>query len=173
MNKINIIGGCPGSGKTTLSAQLAERSEVGVHIVTDQFYHFLSHRLDPSTPESKSQNTSVVRAFLRTAESFAADGYQVYVDGVIGPWWLETIKAVLPRFNYAIMTADLEIVLERTRQRSLTAQASANSGLVRVMHAQFLQIQGHNNRTLDTSGKTPNVVVDEFLARQALGDFSC
>jgi len=113
VRNVTIIGGCPGTGKTTLAARLAGRSPMGVHVVTDQFYHFLTHRLDPSTPESKAQNEAVVSAFLSAARAFAEHGYEVYVDGVIGPWWIDTITGVMPACDYLILHADLDTVLDR------------------------------------------------------------
>lgn len=80
---ISVISGCPGSGKTSLSSLLAGRSEEGVHLVTDDFRHYLSHPIDPSTPASNAQNTTITRAFLAPAKEFDAAGYQVYVDGVM------------------------------------------------------------------------------------------
>lgn len=125
MKPLAIISGAPGSGKTTLAQGLARRSASGVHVVTDEFYRFLAHRLDPSTPESRTQNTSVVKAFLNAARSFHEDGYDVYVDGVIGPWWLDDIVRIFPRFDYVILHADLPTMSSRAPLRSAHTQASA------------------------------------------------
>lgn len=143
-----------------------------MRIETDVFYHFLPHRLDPSTVESKPQNTTVVRSFLAAALSFYEDGYDVFLDGVIGPWWLETVRKTLPTFQYAILHADLDTVLKRTIERSITAQSSASPDLVRVMHEQFDAVKGVDSRTIRTSDKTSAVVFAEFLSRQRQGDFA-
>jgi predicted kinase len=172
MPSITIVSGCPGSGKSTISKLLAANREMGVRIETDVFYHFLAHRLDPSTPESKPQNTAVVRSFLTTALSFYEDGYDVFLDGVIGPWWLETVQDTLPTFQYAILHADLATVLKRTTARSKTAQSSASPDLVRVMHKQFDALDDANSRTIDTRDKTSRIVFEEFLSRQRQGDFA-
>ena len=171
MSNLVIISGCPGSGKTTLAKQLAGRGKRGVRIDTDAFYHFLSHRLDPSTPESKDQNTTVVRAFLRSALAFNEDDYDVYVDGVIGPWWLEILQTELPEFQYAILHADLRTVMARTTERAKTHQASASPEIVKIMHSQFDAIEGQETRFIVTTGKDPEEILSEFDSRLTQGDF--
>lgn len=171
MARLTIISGCPGVGKTTLARELARRQQYGVHLVTDDFYRYLSHRLDPSTPESKSQNTTVVRAFLRAAWAFLEGGYDVYLDGVVGPWWLDEISCQFSDFDYVILHADLETVLERTANRGRRTQASANSTVVRTMHKQFSELADHAQRTIDTSSKTTELIIAEYERRHASDAF--
>jgi len=166
---ITLISGCPGSGKTTLSALLAERSERGVHVVTDQFYDFLARRIDPSTSAAHAQNSAVLRAFLLAARSFAEDGYEVFVDGVIGPWWLTDVARLCPDYHYVLLHTDLATALARTRQRE--GQPAASSGVVRVMHGQFEAIGDLDGWRIDTTGKQPEVVLAEYLMRRRAGGF--
>ncbi|MGD8828968.1 MAG: AAA family ATPase [Pseudomonadales bacterium] len=169
MNGLTIISGCPGSGKTTLARSLARRSARGVHVVTDEFYDFLAHPLDPTTPESRSQNAAVLRAFLHAAVSFSDDGYEVFVDGVIGPWWLETITAVVARFEYVLLHADLATAEGRVQGRA--DQPSASVRVVRHMHAQLEAVPGFIDHRIDTSNRNEAAVVEEFLARRGTGAF--
>ena len=171
MNRVTIIAGCPGSGKTTLARSLAGRHPNGVHLATDRFYEFLAHRLDPSTPESHAQNTAVVRAFLAAAKSYCDDDYLVFVDGVIGPWWLDTIIGFFPVFDYVILHAGLECVQARTGNRAQAAQASANSALVAEMHRQFAAVSGFASQLIDTDGLGPDWVVAEYDRKLEAGDF--
>lgn len=57
---------------------------------TDDFYHYLSKgAIPPHLPGSANQNLVVIEAFLAAAKRYAQDGYDVIVDGIIGPWFLE------------------------------------------------------------------------------------
>ena len=61
-----------------------------MHMHTDDFYHYLSKgAIPPHLPESNEQNLIVIEAFLEAAKRYARGGYDVIVDGIIGPWFLE------------------------------------------------------------------------------------
>ena len=45
--------------------------------------------ISPHLPEPNAQNGVVIEAFLETAKRFVKGGYDVYVDGIVGPWFLE------------------------------------------------------------------------------------
>ena len=66
---------------------------------TDVFFHFLAHRIDPSQPESKDRNVTVINAYTKAAVEYAAGGYSVFMDGVIAPWLLPLISPVLKNFE--------------------------------------------------------------------------
>ena len=57
---------------------------------TDDFYHYLSKgAIPPHLPESNEQNLVVIEAFLEAAKRYVRGGYDVIVDGIVGPWFLE------------------------------------------------------------------------------------
>lgn len=65
---------------------------------TDDFYHALSKgAIPPHLPESNGQNLVVIQAFLAAALRFARGGYDVIVDGIVGPWfigpWMDAARA--------------------------------------------------------------------------------
>ena len=89
--RIVIITGSPGTGKTTAAAVIAKESDLekSVHMHTDDFYHYLSKgAIPPYLPESNEQNLVVIEAFLEAAKRFVRGGYDVIVDGIVGPWFL-------------------------------------------------------------------------------------
>ena len=83
---IVIITGSPGTGKTTAASVIAKESSLSrsVYIHTDDFYHYLSKgEIPPYLPESNEQNKVIIEAVLSAAKSFAHNGYDVIVDGII------------------------------------------------------------------------------------------
>lgn len=90
--RITIITGSPGTGKSTVADKAAMESDMekSVCIRTDDFFHYLKKgAIPPHLPESNAQNGVVIEAFLETAKRFVRGGYDVYVDGIVGPWFLE------------------------------------------------------------------------------------
>ena len=161
-----IIGGCPGTGKTTLSRQLAMDDPQGVHLETDRFFDFIPNKLDPSTPEAKQQNEAVLNAWCAAANSYSNHGYQVYVDGVIGPWWFDQLDIELGHYQYLMLHADLETCLARVANRE--GQASATTSVVQHMHTQFTDAEKSEIQYLDVSQMDKQVVLDRVKGHFAL-----
>jgi cytidylate kinase len=91
MGRIVIISGSPGSGKSTITQILAENSpyEKTVHIHTDDFYKYICKGyIEPWQNGAGEQNATVLETIALCAKSFADGGYEVFVDGVIGPWFI-------------------------------------------------------------------------------------
>jgi len=159
---ILIVSGCPGSGKTTVSAMLSARADNGVHLVTDRFYGWLARPIDPTLPASRAQNETVAGAFARAARSFHQGGYDVIVDG---PWMLPVVEAAL-----GPAAAGTGYVVLRPRLADAVARASgrpdtpAEPHVVEAMFAQFSDLGSHERHALEVGGASPDELVARIVA---------
>jgi predicted kinase len=164
MASIVIVSGCPGSGKTTLSESLARCEPHGLHLRSDVFYGFPAEPIDPTRKESHHQNTIIMQALARCARAFAEGGYRVVLDGVIGPWFLSTLREELsagPEVSYVILLAPEAEALRRVRQR----QGPGVSARVRHMVSAFSNLGPFRAHVIETARCTPA----EVLAVTQLG----
>jgi len=170
MASVIIISGCPGTGKTTLCRALCSTIPHGLHLESDVFYGFPGRPIDPTAPESHAQNTIIIRALGRAASAFVEGGYRVLLDGVVGPWLLPVLVQELPPtavVEYAVLTAALEITLERSRSRP----GSRGSARVRHMHRAFSDLGSYRGHALDTSRASPEEVRLRFNQQRGRGAF--
>jgi predicted kinase len=164
---ITVVSGCPGTGKTSVAAALAASSVRGVHIEADVFFHFIVHRIPPIHRDAHDQNATAVRAIAAAAWAFASNGYEVVVDGVIGPWFVPTFMEQLESFNvdvdYLVLRAPLDQTLQRAMARAKTR--ADHETVVRHMHPGFATLGPFEAHAIETGGQT----IDETLAVVARG----
>ena len=137
--RIIVITGTPGTGKTTTASAVAKESDLekSVHMHTDDFYHYLSKgAIPPHLPESNEQNLIVIEAFLEAAKRYARGGYDVIVDGIVGPWFLE------PWLN---------IVQEHYEVHYSKLDRETNIELVETMWNQFSNLGIYELNVIDTT----------------------
>lgn len=157
--RIIIITGSPGTGKTTAANLAAKEScmEKSAHMHTDDFYHYLSKgAIPPHLPESNEQNLIVIEAFLEAAKRYVRGGYDVVVDGIIGPWfldpWLNIVKEGY-EVHYIVLRANKEKTMERAICRS-KLDTETNIELVKVMWEQFSNLGAYEANVIDTTNDT-------------------
>lgn len=154
--RIVIITGSPGTGKTTTSAIVAKESDMekSVHIHTDDFYHYLSKgAVAPHLPESNEQNLIVIEALIEAAKRYARGGYDVIVDGIIGPWFLDAWQNIVKN-GYEVHYIVLRASKTETMQRAITRSKldrETNIELVDVMWEQFNNLGEYEQNVIDTT----------------------
>ena len=157
--RIIIITGSPGTGKSTISSILAKESNMSksVNMQTDDFYHYLSKgAIPPYLPESNEQNLIVIEAFLESAKRYARGGYDVIVDGIVGPWFLDPwIKAAQENYevHYIILRATKEETMKRAIERS-KLNKETNINLVETMWNQFNNLGKYESNVIDTTNSS-------------------
>lgn len=162
--RIVIITGTPGTGKTTTASIVAGESDLtkSAHMHTDDFYHYLSKgAVPPYLPESQEQNLIVIEAFLDAAKRYVRGGYDVIVDGIIGPWFLEPwLRAVRGNYevHYIILRADKNETIKRAVERS-KLDRETNIELVEIMWEQFNELGRYKSHVIDTTYRSVEEVV--------------
>lgn len=151
MGAVTIISGHPGTGKTTLCRALARSASRGVHLDSDCFYAFPGRFLDPALPGSHDQNRAILRAVGRAAGAFADEGYEVFVDGVVGPWFLPLVRGAIGsrhRIAYVLLEVELATALARVRDRD----GPGESPRVAAMHRAFGRDHAYGRHAVATDG---------------------
>lgn len=158
--RIIIISGACGTGKSTVSKLLAENSvcDRTIRMHTDDFYEYIQKGyIEPWKDESGDQNEVVIRAAAASAKQFSAGGYEVYVDGVIGPWFLEQwLKLANDGFDvrYIILQPDEETTVFRAANRAQKEDFPLDEAAVRKMRRMFADLDGYEENAVDTTGQT-------------------
>ena len=175
--RIVVITGSPGTGKSTTASLVAKESDMdkSVRMRTDDFYHYLSKgAIPPHLPESNEQNLVVIEAFLEAAKRYARGGYDVIVDGIIGPWFLKSWQSLVREHyevHYIILRASKEETLKRAVERS-KLDRKTNIELVETMWEQFCNLGIYESNVIDTTTysiqETVSAVQEKIASRAAL-----
>ena len=169
--RIIIITGSPGTGKTTVASIVAQKSDMekSVHMHTDDFYHYLSKGgIPPHLPESNEQNVVVIEAFLEAAKRFVYGGYDVIVDGIVGPWFLTPWRNIIQEgyeVHYIVLRASKEMTLKRAVERS-KLDRNTNIELVETMWKQIHSLNECERYVLETTDLSVNETV--LLVRETI-----
>ncbi len=163
--QVIILTGPPGSGKTTVAAILASQAATPtVHLVTDQFYRAIrTGFVPPYLPEAGTQNEVVIEVITASVSAYARGGYDVVVDGIVGPWFLDPFRAMAERhelhLSYVVLRPDLDTALARARARGggELDDAEAITGL----HHAFAQLDALETHVLDSTGMDASTTAAE------------
>jgi hypothetical protein len=93
----------------------------------------------PVPAAGDEQNAVVITALARAAASYASGGYQVIVDGIIGPWFIERFCAAadpaIGPIHYLVLRPDEATTLRRARQRGPDALTAIEP--IQAMYREF------------------------------------
>jgi predicted kinase len=161
MSRIVIVTGPPGAGKSTVARRLAHGAPGAraVHLHTDDFYAYIRKGfVEPWKPESMTQNVTVMTALAATAGVYAKGGYEVAVDGIVGPWFFDPWNAVAAEHGLdlryvALMPSEAETLARATARTAPGAMTDPAGGAHRCGGSSTTSPSPPDS-VLDTTGQT-------------------
>lgn len=163
---ILIVTGPPGAGKSTMARALVERLDLAVLLQGDSFFDsVVSGWIAPWTLESQHQNTVVTRAMAAAAAQYAVGGYAVVLEGIVGPWFLDTFVPAVGdvAVHYVVIRPSEAVAMERAVARE--APALVDPDPITKMYKAFEALGPHEAHVVDTSGHDVADTVAEVMRR--------
>ncbi|MFC9659733.1 AAA family ATPase [Nocardia sp. NPDC127606] len=171
--EVIIVTGPPAAGKTTVCRLLADAASAPtVHLETDLFYRSIrTGFVLPFLPEAHRQNEVVIEAIVAAVAAYARGGYDVIVDGIVGPWFLPPFRALAdhggPTVSYVVLRPDLATTVSRAKQR--VGDELKDLAAITGLHGAFSDIGDLEKYTIDTGGLDPNQTADRTRLLLATG----
>lgn len=176
MNEIVIVTGSPGSGKSTTARTVAATFGKAVHLHTDDFWHYIvSGAIPPYLPEADNQNQTVLRAIANVAHEYAAGGFTVFVDGIVGPWMLHHFRTVTAgadhlRLHYIVLRPSKTVAVERAQART-APNALVDQSPIEQMWDQFSSLGDLERHMIENAHHTPTETHDAVVRAITSGDY--
>jgi cytidylate kinase len=152
-----VLSGPPGAGKTTVGQILAETADrPTVHLATDGFYTAIKKGFVlPFLPAAARQNEVVTRVMVGSAVEYAQGGYDVLLDGIIGPWSLQPFVVAARQADLILSFVVLRPTFETAFERAVGREGKAlrASGPIRGLHGAFANLDALERCVVDSTGQ--------------------
>ncbi len=168
-----LVTGPSAAGKSTVGRLLAKRFPRGVHLEADVFRRCIVSGRAEMTPDPSAEALDQLllryRLAAAAADLYAANGFTVVVEDVIGGEMLATAIALIrarPMYTVVLLPS-LEVVAAREAARSTDGYEHWTLG---ALYKSFASHTPRIGLWLDTSEHTPEQTVEAILARTMTGD---
>jgi hypothetical protein len=95
----------------------------------------------------------VIGAIVATVASYARGGYDVVVDGIVGPWFLPPFRELAKQnmtVSYVVLRPRLETVLTRAQAREGDELKAVDA--ITGLHGAFAQLGELESHVIDNGG---------------------
>lgn len=163
MNKLYLITGPAGVGKSTISMKIAEKLEKSVLIEGDEIYNFfVGGRIKPWLKEAPLDLFWNNCIYL--IKSYLENGYDVVFNYIVKPNQFKRLETIFKDYDiiFKVLLTDKETIVKRDKERPLDCQMKDRS---LILLQEFIDCNYDEKYILDTS----NLTIEETV-KKVIGD---
>jgi hypothetical protein len=127
----------------------------------------------PFMPEAARQNEVVLRAIVASMAAYAEGGYDVVVDGIIGPWslqpFVEAARKAGLELSFIVLRPDLATALARATAREGRELKSVEA--IKGLYGAFTNLNALERNVINNGGDPLQDSVERIREGWSSGKF--